>query len=224
MDPVPDPLLLRKFGSAGNRTRDLWVSSQELWALDHRSGRYDYTTAWVHKVLHVRLHMFSAPLYYCLSAQSAARETPHVQCTAILLPECTKCSRWDSTCSVHRYTTAWVHKVLHVRLHMFSAPLYYCLNAQSAARETPHVQCTAILLPECTKCSTWDSTCSVHRYTTAWVHKVLHVRLHMFSAPLSVLLQPSADWMEGLSLHAQSNIIEYFWLNGLWDTLCVFVN
>jgi hypothetical protein len=28
--PVPDPLLLRKCGSAGNRTRDLWVSSQEL--------------------------------------------------------------------------------------------------------------------------------------------------------------------------------------------------
>jgi hypothetical protein len=30
VDPVPDPLLLRKSGSAGNRTRDLWVSSQEL--------------------------------------------------------------------------------------------------------------------------------------------------------------------------------------------------
>jgi hypothetical protein len=30
VDPVPDPLLLRKSGSAGNRTQDLWVSSQEL--------------------------------------------------------------------------------------------------------------------------------------------------------------------------------------------------
>jgi hypothetical protein len=29
-DPVPDPLLFRKSGSAGNRTRDLWVSSQKL--------------------------------------------------------------------------------------------------------------------------------------------------------------------------------------------------
>jgi hypothetical protein len=29
-DPVPDPLLLRKFVSVGNRTWDLWVSSQEL--------------------------------------------------------------------------------------------------------------------------------------------------------------------------------------------------
>jgi hypothetical protein len=30
VDHVPDPLLLRKSGSAGNRTRDLWVCSQEL--------------------------------------------------------------------------------------------------------------------------------------------------------------------------------------------------
>jgi hypothetical protein len=38
VDPVPDSLLLRKCGSAGNRTRDLWVSSKELWPLDHRGG------------------------------------------------------------------------------------------------------------------------------------------------------------------------------------------
>jgi hypothetical protein len=36
--PVPDPLLLRKSGSVGNRTRDLCVSSQELWPLEHRGG------------------------------------------------------------------------------------------------------------------------------------------------------------------------------------------
>jgi hypothetical protein len=30
VDPVPDPLLLRKCDSAGNRTRDVWVSSQKL--------------------------------------------------------------------------------------------------------------------------------------------------------------------------------------------------
>jgi hypothetical protein len=30
VDPVPDPLLLRKSGSVGNRTPDLWISSQEL--------------------------------------------------------------------------------------------------------------------------------------------------------------------------------------------------
>jgi hypothetical protein len=35
---VPDPLILRKYDSAGNRTRDLWTCSQELWPLDHRGG------------------------------------------------------------------------------------------------------------------------------------------------------------------------------------------
>jgi hypothetical protein len=40
VDPVPDPLLLTKSGSAGNRTWDLWVSSQKLWPLLLRkSGR-----------------------------------------------------------------------------------------------------------------------------------------------------------------------------------------
>jgi hypothetical protein len=38
VDPVPDPLLRRTFGSAGNRSQDLWVSSQKLWPLDHRGG------------------------------------------------------------------------------------------------------------------------------------------------------------------------------------------
>jgi hypothetical protein len=38
VDPVPDTLLLRKSGSTGNRTRDVWVSSQELWPLDHKGG------------------------------------------------------------------------------------------------------------------------------------------------------------------------------------------
>jgi hypothetical protein len=30
VDPVPDPLLLRKSGRAGNRTWDLWMCSQKL--------------------------------------------------------------------------------------------------------------------------------------------------------------------------------------------------
>ena len=38
MDPVPDPLLRIKSGSAGNRTRDLCIWSQKLWPLDHRGG------------------------------------------------------------------------------------------------------------------------------------------------------------------------------------------
>jgi hypothetical protein len=40
VDPVPDPLLLRKSGNAGNQTQDLGICSQKLWPLDHRGGRY----------------------------------------------------------------------------------------------------------------------------------------------------------------------------------------
>jgi hypothetical protein len=38
VDPVSDPVVLRKSGSAGNRDRDLWVRSQKLWLLDHTGG------------------------------------------------------------------------------------------------------------------------------------------------------------------------------------------
>jgi hypothetical protein len=35
VDTTQDPLLLRKSGNAGNRTRDLYICSQEHWPLDH---------------------------------------------------------------------------------------------------------------------------------------------------------------------------------------------
>jgi hypothetical protein len=35
VDPVPDPLVIRKSGSVGNRTRDLSIGRQEL---HHRGG------------------------------------------------------------------------------------------------------------------------------------------------------------------------------------------
>jgi hypothetical protein len=40
VDPVLDPLLIRKSGSSGNWTQDLWICSQELWPLDHRGFQY----------------------------------------------------------------------------------------------------------------------------------------------------------------------------------------
>ena len=40
VEPVPDPLLLRKSGSAGNRTRDLCICSQKLWPLDGDSENW----------------------------------------------------------------------------------------------------------------------------------------------------------------------------------------
>jgi hypothetical protein len=39
VDPVPDPLLLKKSGRVGNRTRDFWICSHKLWPLDHRGGQ-----------------------------------------------------------------------------------------------------------------------------------------------------------------------------------------
>jgi hypothetical protein len=36
LNPVTDPLLFRKSGSAGHRTRDFWISSLEFWPLEHR--------------------------------------------------------------------------------------------------------------------------------------------------------------------------------------------
>jgi hypothetical protein len=38
VDHASDPLLLGKSGNAGNRIRDLWICSQELWPIDHRGG------------------------------------------------------------------------------------------------------------------------------------------------------------------------------------------
>jgi hypothetical protein len=38
VDPDPDPLLLRKSGSAENRTKSHWIYGQEFWPLDHRGG------------------------------------------------------------------------------------------------------------------------------------------------------------------------------------------
>jgi hypothetical protein len=46
VDPVPDPLLLGKSGSAGNLTQDLWICSQKLWPLDHRGGRNLWKGNW----------------------------------------------------------------------------------------------------------------------------------------------------------------------------------
>jgi hypothetical protein len=43
VDPVPNPLLLRKSGSAGNRTQNLWICSQKL-GLDHR-GSHAFLTS-----------------------------------------------------------------------------------------------------------------------------------------------------------------------------------
>jgi hypothetical protein len=54
--PFPDPLLLRKSGSAGNQTWDLWICSQELWPLDHRGSLYIKSYIWSQKAKSFRHH------------------------------------------------------------------------------------------------------------------------------------------------------------------------
>jgi hypothetical protein len=70
VDPVPDPLLLRKCGSAGNRTRDLCVCSQELWSLDHKGGPCDLQA------------------YIIASVNVAANYSRRVQEKLIMYPKC----------------------------------------------------------------------------------------------------------------------------------------
>ena len=66
MDPVPDPQLLRKSGSAGNRTRDLDIMFirfffveiravyEIIWKTYYRAGQAaDDNMAHAHSVLHI---------------------------------------------------------------------------------------------------------------------------------------------------------------------------
>jgi hypothetical protein len=61
VDPVPDPVLLRKSGSAGNRTQDLRICSQELWPLDDRGG--------THTCLKLHVSEFLSHVYICFEMQ-----------------------------------------------------------------------------------------------------------------------------------------------------------
>jgi hypothetical protein len=68
VDPVPESLLPRISGSAGNRTRDLWDCSQELWSLHHRTPRHKNS-----KFLEIKLSSRNTDLhalYTCLVLKS----------------------------------------------------------------------------------------------------------------------------------------------------------
>jgi hypothetical protein len=45
VDPVPDPLLLRLYYSAGNRIWNLWICSQEIWPSVARNSDHETTEA-----------------------------------------------------------------------------------------------------------------------------------------------------------------------------------
>jgi hypothetical protein len=42
VDHVPDPLLLRKYGSAGNRTRSLWICTGTLTTRPQRRSEFSF--------------------------------------------------------------------------------------------------------------------------------------------------------------------------------------
>jgi hypothetical protein len=52
VDLVPERLRRRKFGSAGNRIQDLWVSSQELCAQDRKGGQDLHITIQIRGIIH----------------------------------------------------------------------------------------------------------------------------------------------------------------------------
>jgi hypothetical protein len=58
VDPVPDSLLLRKSGSAGNRSRDLRICSQELSPLDHRGGPKPNSYFYIYRSSNMHLQLY----------------------------------------------------------------------------------------------------------------------------------------------------------------------
>ena len=93
VDPVPDPLLLRRSGSAGNRTRDLCISSQKLWPPDHRGGR-----SGARRVNVVRCDVVSV-------TPTSQTHLDHCKLNHLLQPNClTHLSSWDSRKFTERIT------------------------------------------------------------------------------------------------------------------------
>jgi hypothetical protein len=58
VDPLLDPLIFKTFGRVGTRTPDLWVCSQELWPLDHRSRRI-----YIHTYIYIYICLYRFRIY-----------------------------------------------------------------------------------------------------------------------------------------------------------------
>jgi hypothetical protein len=53
VDSVPDPLFLRKYANAENRTRDVWICNQEIWPLDNRGGHVSFIVSKNLDIIHL---------------------------------------------------------------------------------------------------------------------------------------------------------------------------
>jgi hypothetical protein len=77
VDPVPDPLLLRKSGSTENRTRDLRICSQELRSLDHRGGginkKYIYYSIYHRAGPQRTIPQIASTQRYCMAQWAAGK-------------------------------------------------------------------------------------------------------------------------------------------------------
>jgi hypothetical protein len=71
VNPVLDPLLLRMSVSAGNRTRELWVCSQELW-LQRRSS-----IMILHKTFRMQYLFLYSSIIHRLSIYLKMRQSSH---------------------------------------------------------------------------------------------------------------------------------------------------
>jgi hypothetical protein len=79
VEPVPDPLLLRKSGSAGNRIRDLWVSSQKLWLLDHRGGQWKLQHIEIFHILLSNISNRGDSTFWGVMPQSLVNRTQYIK-------------------------------------------------------------------------------------------------------------------------------------------------
>ena len=109
VDPVPDPLLLRKSGSAGDRTRDLCICSQKLWPLDHRPTHYK-----IHTLKNQHIHI---PIYYKIHAytQKYTLQYPHKHASTLA-----KINLWQNSHTHTQTTTLYktnTHTLNYTQLH-----------------------------------------------------------------------------------------------------------
>jgi hypothetical protein len=90
VDPVPQPLLLAKSGSAGNRTQDLWICSWEHWSLYHRGGHL-ITTQFLCNLNFLAMEYFFTVVYINIPTECNFQNI-----FPLLMYGCTKNEAWQA--------------------------------------------------------------------------------------------------------------------------------
>ena len=112
VDPVPDPLLLRKSGSAGDRTRDLCICSQKFWPPDQLDALISQIYFW-NKTLHVSdsSSVNHQEFFYCTRSNSIC----HTGLADSLRASCQQ-TVWQRNCPKHVafYSKNKFEKLMHL--------------------------------------------------------------------------------------------------------------